>query len=61
MHAEKLRVHFVSGYFFSDFGPRQLPFLPQWLTGLGPLSNVITRNRPLFGSMFGDDGPSAAT
>ena len=49
----------VSGCFF-DFGPWQLPFLPRWLAGLGPLSNVIhAEPGRCSGRCFGDDGPAA--
>jgi hypothetical protein len=43
MHAEKLRVHLFL-VFFSDFGPRQLPFLPRVAGGLGSAFERHTRN-----------------
>lgn len=48
MHAEKLRVHFVS-CFFLILALGNFPFCPGWLAGVGPLSNVIRGTWPLFG------------
>ena len=42
MHAEKLSAFCF--LFFSDFGPRQLPFLPRVAGGLGSAFERHTRN-----------------